>query len=92
MSLLKELPSITGKASVRGKISYVSQEPWVFSGTVRQNILFGQEYNERKYKRIVRVCALDKVSEWCWFAVGVAQGVQSDPPQGGTPVVEVLRM
>ena len=77
MSLLKELPSISGKASVRGKISYVSQEPWVFSGTVRQNILFGQqEYNERKYKRILRVCALDKVSEWCRFAVDEAWGIE----------------
>ena len=62
MALLKELPTITGKTTIQGRISYVSQEPWVFSGTVRDNILFGQPYEEDKYKRIVSVCALQAVS------------------------------
>ncbi len=62
MALLKELPSISGKVNVRGRISYVSQEPWVFSGTIRQNILFGKDYEATRYKRIIRVCALEKVT------------------------------
>ena len=47
---------------VVGKVSYASQDPWVFSGTVRENILFGQPYQPEWYDTVVQACALDKVS------------------------------
>ena len=34
------------------------QIPWVFSGTIRENILFGQPYDELRYTRITEACAL----------------------------------
>ena len=34
------------------------QIPWLFSGTVRDNILFGEPYEESKYGRIIEACAL----------------------------------
>ncbi|KAJ1607036.1 ABC transporter-like protein [Cryptosporidium canis] len=45
--LLKKLP-----------IGYVSQIPWIPSGTVRSIILFGSEYDEDQYKRIIECCNL----------------------------------
>ncbi|KAM4699820.1 ATP-binding cassette sub-family C member 4 [Discoglossus pictus] len=59
-AVLDELPKDKGFVDVRGKIGYVSQQPWVFSGTVRSNILFGKEYVQEKYERVLRVCALKK--------------------------------
>lgn len=59
-TILKELPPTEGSVDVQGIISYASQEPWVFYGSVRQNILFGQEYNDARYKEVIRACALER--------------------------------
>ncbi|XP_039765386.1 multidrug resistance-associated protein 4 isoform X2 [Pararge aegeria] len=58
--LLNELRATSGKIHLSGPLSYACQEPWLFVATVRQNILFGLPYNAKKYKEVVRVCALQK--------------------------------
>ena len=32
-----------------GKVAYVQQEPWIYSGTIRDNITLGKEFNEDLY-------------------------------------------
>lgn len=59
--MLGELPTDKGLINVTGRIAYVSQQPWVFSGTVRSNILFDKEYEKEKYEKVLEVCALKKV-------------------------------
>ncbi|XP_017773823.1 PREDICTED: multidrug resistance-associated protein 4 isoform X1 [Nicrophorus vespilloides] len=56
--ILHELPALEGIIEVRGKISYAAQEPWLFTGTIRQNILFGNSYYKDKYNKVIDVCAL----------------------------------
>ncbi|XP_077986963.1 LOW QUALITY PROTEIN: ATP-binding cassette sub-family C member 4-like [Glandiceps talaboti] len=60
VSLLGELPQIDGVVKCTGTPAYAAQQPWIFSGTVRQNILFGKEYNQERFSEIVYVCALEK--------------------------------
>ncbi|KAJ8933694.1 hypothetical protein NQ314_013860 [Rhamnusium bicolor] len=48
-TILGELNVVTGSIEINGSLSYASQEPWVFAATVRQNILFGAEYDKRRY-------------------------------------------
>uniref|UniRef100_A0A4W2CY68 Multidrug resistance-associated protein 4-like n=1 Tax=Bos indicus x Bos taurus TaxID=30522 RepID=A0A4W2CY68_BOBOX len=57
-AVLGELPSSQGQVSVHGRIAYVSQQPWMFSGTVRSNILFGKKYEEDRYEKVIKACAL----------------------------------
>lgn len=59
-AILRELALESGFINVNGSISYASQEPWVFAATVRQNILFGEEYDRERYNSVVRTCALQK--------------------------------
>uniref|UniRef100_A0A3Q1M0I1 ATP binding cassette subfamily C member 4 n=1 Tax=Bos taurus TaxID=9913 RepID=A0A3Q1M0I1_BOVIN len=59
-ALLGELPPSQGQVSMHGRIVYVSQQPWVFSGTVRSNILFGKKYEEGRYENVIKTCALEE--------------------------------
>lgn len=58
--LLGELPLLSGRCSLAADavLSYASQEPWLFTGTVRHNILFGQAYDSKRYHEVVQCCAL----------------------------------
>ncbi|KAL5288615.1 ABCC4.2 family protein [Megaselia abdita] len=57
-TLLGEVPIVNGKLAINGKISYASQQPWVFEGTIRDNIVFTSEYDSVKYAEVVKACAL----------------------------------
>ena len=62
MALLGEMPKQTGTVSIHGKIGYTAQIPWVFSGTLRHNILFGQPFDKTRYQSVIKYCALEQVS------------------------------
>lgn len=56
--ILNELYLLNGKVDINGKISYASQEPWLFTSTVRQNIIFGEQMDGQRYKNVVKCCSL----------------------------------
>ncbi|KAG9104015.1 hypothetical protein FRC06_006095 [Ceratobasidium sp. 370] len=43
-----------------GGVAYVAQEAWVQNDTIRNNILFGSEYDERRYNTVITQCALER--------------------------------
>ena len=44
-----EVPDQNGAITFKGTVVYVPQIAWIFSGTIRENILFGEQYEEDKY-------------------------------------------
>ena len=61
MTILGELPVSDGDRSIHGKIGYASQQAWIFNGTVKENILFGQKFDKDRYLEVIDACALQKV-------------------------------
>ncbi|GJN38645.1 hypothetical protein PR202_gb27707 [Eleusine coracana subsp. coracana] len=59
-ALLGEIPRVSGSVEVFGSVAYVSQNSWIQSGTVRDNILFGKPFNRELYDKAIKSCALDK--------------------------------
>ncbi|CAG4978413.1 unnamed protein product [Colias eurytheme] len=57
-AILKELTPSSGVMSVRGNVAYAAQDPWLFDASVRQNILFGQDMDLRRYKQVLKCCQL----------------------------------
>eukprot|EP00505_MAST-04D_sp_SCG-Rhode-Island_P001890 Stramenopile-MAST_4_protein_1890 len=46
------------KTVVKGSVAVCMQESWIFNGTLRENILFGLEYQGERYRDVVEACAL----------------------------------
>lgn len=53
-SLLGEMKFKDGltkpRVVVNGAMSLVTQKPWIVNDTVRNNILFGKDYDRRRYR------------------------------------------
>lgn len=48
----------TGSVNVEGSVSYAPQDPWIFSGTIRDNILAGEKLDQEWYTTVVDACSL----------------------------------
>ena len=46
--------------NIDGKISYTSQTPFIVNATVKDNILFYSDYNEERYKKVIKYCELER--------------------------------
>uniref|UniRef100_A0A7S3A6C5 Probable ATP-dependent transporter ycf16 n=2 Tax=Rhodosorus marinus TaxID=101924 RepID=A0A7S3A6C5_9RHOD len=60
--LLNEAFLMSGYCAIRpgAKVAFVDQTAFIFNASLKDNILFGEEYDEAKYKRALSVTALEK--------------------------------
>ena len=87
LSLIAGEISVTdGNIQCCGTIAYVPQVPWVFSGTLRENILFGRPFDFDKYIRTIRACALEEDIERFPDKDQVIVGERGDTLSGGQQV------
>lgn len=57
---LGEVPKLCGDVKMCGSTAYVAQSPWIQSGKIQENILFGKEMDGEKYEKVLEACSLKK--------------------------------
>jgi ABC-type multidrug transport system fused ATPase/permease subunit len=48
----------SGKMLIRGSLAVVSQQAWIYSDSLQENILFGSPMNKEKYDKVLDICCL----------------------------------
>eukprot|EP01125_Pyxidicula_operculata_P007654 TRINITY_DN2595_c0_g1_i1.p1 TRINITY_DN2595_c0_g1~~TRINITY_DN2595_c0_g1_i1.p1 ORF type:complete len:1040 (-),score=251.73 TRINITY_DN2595_c0_g1_i1:92-3211(-) len=65
MAILGEIPLASGEIYVNDDLAYVPQQAWIFNGTVRDNIIFGMPYDDKKFKAVCAASALNRdLEQW----------------------------
>ncbi|XP_042949303.1 ABC transporter C family member 3-like isoform X6 [Carya illinoinensis] len=65
--ILGEVPKISGTIKLCGTKAYVAQSPWIQSGKIEENILFGKTMDREKYNKVLEACSLKKDLEILLF-------------------------
>ncbi|KAF9550267.1 hypothetical protein EC957_001174 [Mortierella hygrophila] len=47
-----------GSVRIHGRMAYVPQQAWILNATVRDNILFGNAFDQTRYDLVLMVCGL----------------------------------
>ena len=58
-ALLGEMETLSGSVRLSGSRAYVAQQAWIQNLTLRDNILFGQPYDPKRFADAVAVCGLE---------------------------------
>ncbi|KAL4079849.1 P-loop containing nucleoside triphosphate hydrolase protein [Scleroderma yunnanense] len=56
--IIGEMRKVSGSVSLGGRVAYCSQMAWIQNATLRENILFGQVFDEERYWRVVELACL----------------------------------
>lgn len=57
-AILGDIPRVAGHLDVNGKIAYAPQLAWLVNDTLRNNILFGQHFDDEHYWKVLKACEL----------------------------------
>uniref|UniRef100_A0A1A9WKE0 Uncharacterized protein n=1 Tax=Glossina brevipalpis TaxID=37001 RepID=A0A1A9WKE0_9MUSC len=59
-ALLMEMPLIAGDMiwNKSSTLAFVPQQPWLRNASIRENILFGEEFRPKRYDCVLEICAL----------------------------------
>ena len=82
-SILGELPKISGTLKLCGTKAYVAQSPWIQSGNIEENILFGEGMDRGRYKKVLEACSLKKDLETLPFGDQTVIGERGINLSGG---------
>ncbi|KAK4714982.1 hypothetical protein R3W88_020889 [Solanum pinnatisectum] len=82
-SILGEMPKLSGTIKLGGTKAYVAQTPWIQSGKIEENIIFGKEMQREKYDKVLEACSLKKDLEILSFGDQTVIGERGINLSGG---------
>ncbi|KAK6149391.1 hypothetical protein DH2020_016916 [Rehmannia glutinosa] len=82
-SILREMPKVSGVIRLSGTKAYVAQSPWIQSGKIEENILFGKEMDRQRYSKVLEACSLNKDLEILAFGDQTVIGERGINLSGG---------
>ncbi|MCP9261935.1 ABC transporter transmembrane region family protein [Dirofilaria immitis] len=59
-AILGEMEKAEGYIGVSGQMAVVNQQPWIQNSSLRDNIIFGKQFDRKYYDKIIEACALIK--------------------------------
>lgn len=61
-ALLGEMERSSGRVAIGGRMAYVAQQAWILNETLKENILFGQPFDEARWESVIKVtlCSPEK--------------------------------
>ncbi|XP_054648189.1 ATP-binding cassette sub-family C member 5 isoform X1 [Dunckerocampus dactyliophorus] len=57
-ALLGQMTLLEGNVAASGGFAFVSQQAWILNDSLKENILFGKEYEKDKYNAVLEACCL----------------------------------
>ncbi|KAM9850214.1 ATP-binding cassette sub-family C member 5 [Aulostomus maculatus] len=57
-ALLGQMTLLEGNVAASGGFAFVSQQAWILNDSLKENILFGNEYEQDKYYAVLEACCL----------------------------------
>uniref|UniRef100_A0A8D3AL38 ATP-binding cassette sub-family C member 5 n=1 Tax=Scophthalmus maximus TaxID=52904 RepID=A0A8D3AL38_SCOMX len=57
-ALLGQMTLLEGNVAASGGFAYVSQQAWILNDSLKENILFGNVYEQEKYHTVLEACCL----------------------------------
>ena len=57
-TILHDATLYRGDLQVNGTVAYAPQQAWIMNATIRDNILFGEPYDDNRYNAIIDACGL----------------------------------
>lgn len=58
-ALINDMYKLNGKVQISGRVAYVPQQAWIINKTLQENILFGSEYDEARYRQVIHASGLE---------------------------------
>ncbi|KAG6865425.1 hypothetical protein C0991_002663 [Blastosporella zonata] len=58
-ALIGEMRKTRGEVLFGGTVAYVPQTPWIRNASLRDNVVFGEEDSEQRFRDIIRACNLE---------------------------------
>ncbi|GKV43844.1 hypothetical protein SLEP1_g51092 [Rubroshorea leprosula] len=81
--ILGEIPKVSGTVRLCGTKAYVAQSPWIQSGKIEENILFGKGMDRERYEMVLEACSLKKDLEILSFGDQTVIGERGINLSGG---------